>query len=96
MNEKDLITKYVPSYANTSNPSSWASVSNFDAYEILHNPDNVYGLTDQQRLEVSQLILLMQKLILATKSTLDITQGITIHTLYDETRRAIASADKNK
>lgn len=56
MSEKDLITKYVPSYVNPNNPSSWASVSAFSAYEIMNGPENVYGLMHDTRLEISTLL----------------------------------------
>lgn len=56
MIEKDFITKYVPSYVDPNNPSSWASVSNFSIYEIIHGAEAVYGLSDQSRSEISHLI----------------------------------------
>lgn len=54
--EKDFITKYVPSYVDPNNPSSWASVSNFSVHEIIHGSEGIYGLTDQARSEISFLI----------------------------------------
>lgn len=94
MTEKDLIIKYVPSYANTNNPSSWTAVSDFDAFEILNNPEHVYGLSDQQRLEVSNLIHLMVKLTQATNTVVTLTKGITVHMLYEQTKKTVALADK--
>lgn len=56
MTEKELITKYVPSYVDPNNPSSWASVSGFSADEILNGPESVYGLMSDTRLEISSLL----------------------------------------
>lgn len=56
MTEKELITKYVPSYVDPNNPSSWASVSGFSADEILNGPEAVYGLMPDARLEISSLL----------------------------------------
>lgn len=56
INEESLITKYVSSYVNPNNPSSWASVSDFSAYEIIGGPESVYGLMPDARLEVSTLL----------------------------------------
>lgn len=56
MSEEDFITKSVPEYVNPSNPSSWSSVSSFNANEIFNSPNAVYGLTSEQRGEVSSLL----------------------------------------
>lgn len=56
MSEKDLITKYVPSYVSSNNPSSWSSVSNFSVNEILAGGEAVYGLMHDTRLEISILV----------------------------------------
>lgn len=90
-----LISKYVPSYVTTTNPSSWSQVSAFDSYEILNNPTTtLYGLDTDQRHEVSLLVSNMDKIIIATHSKSTSNQGVTIALLYDEVKRSIASADK--
>lgn len=94
MNEELLISKYIPSYANSGNPSSWSTVSEFDAFEILQNPNPVYGLTDEQRLSVSELITHMEELTAKTKLNIKISPKLTIHMLYEQVRRNIASLDK--
>lgn len=54
--EKDLITKYIPSYVNPNNPSSWVSVSMFSTNEILNADEGVYGLMHDTRLEISSYL----------------------------------------
>ncbi len=56
LSEEQLITKYIPSYVDLNNPSSWASVSGFSAYEIINGEEGVYGLTSDRRLEISSLL----------------------------------------
>lgn len=112
MNEKDLITKYVPSYVNPNNPSSWASVSNFSVYEILNGEEGVYGLMHDARLEISTLIKYLGEIDEATDKAMPIKKfnnsmttyqdyiadnpKLTLHDYYEEVRRRIAEADKQE
>jgi hypothetical protein len=54
--EQDLITKYIPSYVNPNNPSSWVSISTFNTNEILNADEGVYGLMHDTRLEISSFL----------------------------------------
>ena len=56
MSEKDLITKYIPSYVNQDNPLLWVSVIDFSADKILNGQGVVYRITHDTRLEVSTLL----------------------------------------
>lgn len=107
MTEQALIAKYIPSYVKTNNPSSWASVSGFSAYEIIHGPEVVYGLDSDNRLELSSLIKNLGTLDEATgvikyrngnwqnyQEYLDSEQKLTIHEYYEAIRAAIAYSDK--
>jgi hypothetical protein len=112
MSEKDLITKYVPSYVNPNNPSSWASVSNFSAHEIINGEEGIYGLMHDTRLEISTLLKYLGTIdevtdtaMTAKKYTNSMTTyqeylsdnpKLTIHEYYEEVKRRIAEADKNE
>ena len=112
MNEKDLITKYVPSYVNPNNPSSWASVSNFSVYEILNGEEGVYGLMHDTRLEISTLIKHLGEIDEAADKAMPVKKfttssatyqdyitdnpKLTLHDYYEEVRRRIAEADKQE
>lgn len=112
MSEKDLITKYVPSYVNPNNPSSWASVSSFSANEIINGGEDVYGLMHDARLEISTLLNHLgkideevDKVLPPKKYTNAMTTyqdyftdnpKLTIHDYYEEVRRRIAEADKKE
>lgn len=112
MNEQDLITKYVPSYVNPNNPSSWASVSTFSAYEILNGEEGVYGLMHEARLEISTLLKYLGEIDEAADAAMPVKKytnsmtnyhdylsdnpKMTIHEYYEEVRRRIGEADKNQ
>jgi hypothetical protein len=112
VNEKDLITEYVPTYVNPNNPSSWASISAFNASEILHGGEGVYGLMRDTRFEISTLLkqlgeidervdeAMTEKKFNNSMTTyneyLSDNPSITIHDYYEEVRRRIAEADKNE
>jgi hypothetical protein len=112
MNEKDLITKYIPSYVNTNNPSSWASISAFSAYEILNGKEGVYGLMHDTRFEISTLLKHLGTIDEATDAAMPTKKysnsmttyhdylsdnpTMTIHEYYEEVRRRVAEANKNE
>ncbi len=56
LTEEQLIAKHTPSYVTPTNPSSWSSVSNFSANEIIHGGESVYGIMSDTRLEISTLL----------------------------------------
>jgi hypothetical protein len=112
MTEQELITKYVPSYVNPNNPSSWASVSAFSAYEVLNGAEGVYGLLHDARLEISTLLKYLGEIDEATDAAMPVKKynnsmttyheylsdnpKLTVHDYYEEVRRRIAEADKNQ
>ena len=84
-----ILTKHVPEYITKENPSSWAAVSTFDIFTVLYEPRIVYGLQNDARKQVCDLIAHIERLSKSAGTHLPVKKEMSVEKYFDAFRRVI-------
>jgi hypothetical protein len=105
-----ILKKYAPSIKiDTANPSVLASISEAECVKLLNSPvETIYGLNQDQRIEICNLLRQEEKILQATEShkkmKADFTQTMytytnelmTVRGLFEEARKAAEQANNDE
>ncbi len=102
----NFMKKYAPlANLDTNNPSTIEALSTMECVKLLNSPEIVYGLNDEQRQQVCNVVRKLEKLIQATEAGKNMSPTFThqafaytnpkttITQLYDMAREAVAKAE---